>query len=91
MTYIDHFYMDYLGQSPVMWGSSSMYMKGSQFHFIDNESYFWGEKPYGDWYYDLEKFSFFSQAALSALPVIGWKPDIVHCHDWQTGPDPQFY
>lgn len=44
-----------------------------------------GEKPYGDWYYDLEKFSFFSQAALSALPVIGWKPDIVHCHDWQTG------
>ena len=44
-----------------------------------------GEKPTADWYYDLEKFSFFSQAALSALPVIGWKPDIVHCHDWQTG------
>ena len=33
----------------------------------------------------LEKFSFFSQAALSSLPIIGFKPDIVHCHDWQTG------
>ena len=21
---------------------------------------------------------------LSALPVIGFQPDIVHCHDWQT-------
>ena len=84
MTYIDHFYMDYLGQSRYV-GILQYVYEGITFYFIDNESYFWGEKPYGDWYYDLEKFSFFSQAALSALPVIGWKPDIVHCHDWQTG------
>ena len=84
MTYIDHFYMDYLGQSRYV-GILQYVYEGITFYFIDNESYFWGEKPYGDWYYDLEKFCFFSQAALSALPVIGWQPDLVHCHDWQTG------
>ena len=26
-----------------------------------------------------------AQAALSALPVIGFQPDVIHCHDWQTG------
>lgn len=84
MTYIDHFYMDYLGQSRYV-GILEYIYDGITFYFIDNESYFSGAKPYGDWYFDLEKFSFFSQAALSALPVIGFRPDVVHCHDWQTG------
>ena len=34
---------------------------------------------------DIEKFAFFSKAVLSALPVIEFRPDIIHCHDWQTG------
>lgn len=33
---------------------------------------------------NLERFSFFSQAALRALPLLGFQPEIVHCHDWQT-------
>lgn len=84
LEFIDQFYMDYLGQSRYV-GILQYIYEGITFYFIDNESYFGGEKPYGDWYYDLEKFSFFCQAALSALPVIGWKPEVVHCHDWQTG------
>lgn len=84
MEYVAHFYMDYLGQSRYV-GILKSVVEGVTFYFIDNEAYFNGPKPYGDWLYDLEKFSFFSQAALSALPVIGFKPDIVHCHDWQTG------
>ena len=84
MKYVNHFYMDYLGQNRYV-GILEYEYEGVTFYFIDNESYFWGDKPYGDWYYDLEKFSFFSQAALSALPVIGWRPDVIHCHDWQTG------
>ena len=36
-------------------------------------------------YEDIEKFCFFSKAVLSILPLIGFKPDIIHCHDWQTG------
>ena len=84
MKYLNHFYMDYLGQSRYV-GILEYVYEGITFYFIDNESYFWGAKPYGDWYYDLEKFSFFCKAALSSLPVIGFKPDVIHCHDWQTG------
>lgn len=84
MEYVDHFYMDYLGQSRYV-GILKCVYEGVTFYFIDNESYFCGPKPYGDWFWDLEKFCFFSRAALSALPVIGFQPDVVHCHDWQTG------
>jgi len=27
----------------------------------------------------------FQKAALSALPLLDFRPDIIHCHDWQTG------
>jgi len=39
----------------------------------------------GDYYDNLERFSFFSHAALKISLAIGFSPDIVHCHDWQTG------
>lgn len=84
MDYISHFYMDFMGQSRYV-GIMHYEHEGIHFYFIDNEGYFSGPKPYGDWLYDLEKFSFFCNAALSALPVIGFQPDVVHCHDWQTG------
>lgn len=84
MEYVTHFYMDYLGQSRYV-GVMKAEVNGVTYYFIDNESYFSGDKPYGDWYWDLEKFCFFCYAALSALPLLGFKPDVVHCHDWQTG------
>ena len=28
---------------------------------------------------------FSSKAVLSILPVIGFRPDLIHCHDWQAG------
>ena len=62
-----------------------MQYDGIQFYFIDNEYYFSGPKPYDSAPWDLEKFAFFSKAVLSVLPVIGFRPDIIHCHDWQTG------
>ena len=67
-----------------------MMYEGIHYYFIDNEYYLAGPKPYGNIYEDIEKFAFFSKAALSALPLIGFKPDIVHCHDWQTGLIPVF-
>ncbi len=84
MEYVDHFYMDFAGKSTYV-GILKAKVNGIQFYFIDNEYYFSGDAPYGDLRFDLEKFIFFDKAALSALPIIGFKPDIVHCHDWQTG------
>ncbi len=84
LNYVTHFYMDLSWRSQYV-GILEMKYEGVQFYFIDNEYYFAGPKPYGNIYQDIEKFAFFSKAALSALPVIGFQPDIVHCHDWQTG------
>jgi starch synthase len=39
----------------------------------------------GDYYDNLERFSFFSHAALRLCEPLDFKPDIIHCHDWQTG------
>lgn len=59
---------------------------GVQFYFIDNEYYFNCDKPYSsDIKWDIERYAFFSKAALSILPTIDFRPDIIHCHDWQTG------
>jgi starch synthase len=39
----------------------------------------------GDYHDNLERFAFFSHAALLATEAVGFKPDLIHCHDWQTG------
>lgn len=84
LEYIDHFYMNYCGEDKYV-GILHKQLNGVTFYFIDNEMYFSGDAPYEDMLWDIEKFIFFSRASLSALPVIGFQPDIVHCHDWQTG------
>ncbi len=89
MKHLTHFYIDLAWRSQYV-GVLEMEYEGITFYFIDNEYYFSGPKPYGDIYADIEKFSFFSKAALAALPAIGFQPDIVHCHDWQTGLIPVF-
>ena len=84
MNFVTSFYMDMAWRSQYV-GIMEMKYDGIQYYFIDNEDYFAGEKPDGYIHEDVEKFAFFSKAALSILPVVGYQPDIVHCHDWQTG------
>lgn len=84
MEYVDHFYMDLSWRNQYV-GIFKMEYDGVTFYFVDNEYYFSGPTPYSDIRYDLEKFAFFSRAVLSILPIIDFRPDIIHCHDWQTG------
>lgn len=63
---------------------------GIIYYFVDNEFYFGGDKPYNNIYEDVEKFAYFSKAVLEALPYLDFCPDIIHCHDWQTGLIPVF-
>ena len=60
-------------------------MDGIKYYFIDNQEYFNCTVPYGDIRYDIEKFVFFDKAVLSMLKAINFQPNIIHCHDWQTG------
>ena len=85
LEYITNFYMDIAGQSQYV-GIFRLVHDGVTFYFIDNEHYFSGFAPYdGDPKWNIEKFAFFSKAVLSILPVIGFRPELIHCHDWQTG------
>ena len=84
MQYKTHFYMDFNWKSQYV-GLLEMEYEGVKFYFIDNEYYFQGFKPYGNIYEDIEKFAFFSKAALCVIPLLDFVPDIIHCHDWQTG------
>ncbi|XXG61672.1 hypothetical protein AAC387_Pa05g0220 [Persea americana] len=45
--------------------------------------FFWRGQFYGE-HDDFKRFSFFSRAALELLLQASKKPDIIHCHDWQT-------
>ncbi len=53
-------------------------------YFIQNEYYFGrdGLYGYGD---DVERFAFFSKACIELCGLIDFKPDVIHCNDWQTG------
>ncbi|MBO0998551.1 glycogen synthase GlgA [Bacillus sp. SD075] len=57
---------------------------GITYYFLDNEYYFKRHGSYG-FFDDGERFAFFSRAILEALPYLEEKPDVIHCHDWQTG------
>ena len=56
---------------------------GVTYYFIDNEYYF-GD-PYLYKWNDLERFAFFDKGCLEILRHLDFKPDVIHCHDWQTG------
>ncbi|XP_030517253.1 probable starch synthase 4, chloroplastic/amyloplastic isoform X1 [Rhodamnia argentea] len=47
------------------------------------DKFFWRGQFYGE-HDDFRRFSFFSRAALELLFQSGKRPDIIHCHDWQT-------
>ncbi|MEH6949262.1 glycogen synthase GlgA [Bacillus sp. JJ634] len=66
-------------------GIEKLVDNGINYYFLDNEYYFKRHGSYG-YFDDGERFAFFSRAVLEALPYLEEKPDIIHCHDWQTGP-----
>lgn len=89
MRFLCHFYVN-LGWRKQYAGIFETKYQGITYYFVDNEYYFAGEHPYHNLHEDVEKFAFFSKAVLEALPYLDYCPDIIHCHDWQTGLIPVF-
>lgn len=83
MTFITHINVS-LGWRNKYCGIFKLENDGIIYYFIDNEFYFSGMNLYSYIHEDIEKFAFFSKAVLSVLPHIDFKPDILHCNDWQT-------
>ncbi len=89
MRYLDHIYIN-VGWRSQYAGVFELEHDGCIYYFVDNKFYFNGDKPYDYIHLDCEKFIFFSKAVLSLLPTIGFRPDVINCNDWQTGPIPVF-
>jgi starch synthase len=57
--------------------------------FIRKDAYYDREylygPPNGDFEDNAERFIFFSRAVLEAAQALDLQPDVIHCHDWQTG------
>jgi len=67
---------------------------GISVYFIDNKDFFNRQELYQingrDYEDNLERFTFFSKAALETIKRLGIRPDIIHCNDWQTGLIPTY-
>lgn len=83
--------MEYMGSInvSVSWrqqycGIFKLERDGVTYYFVDNEQYF-GRDGYYGYYDEAERFAFFCRSLIEVLPVIDFKPEIIHCNDWQTG------
>ena len=61
-----------------------------QIYFIDIPEYFgrvglYADKQTGKDYEDnAQRFAYFCKGTIETLKILSWKPDIIHCNDWQT-------
>jgi starch synthase len=65
----------------------SGFVYGRRCFFIEPHSpdnFFVRDRPYG-YHDDVDRFAFFAKAAVEFLYQSGRRPDVIHCHDWQTG------
>lgn len=62
--------------------------KDIKVYFIENDAFFNRDGLYGDKNGDhkdnLDRFSFYCKRTLDLLKELGFKPDIIHLHDWQA-------
>lgn len=80
---------------PVAWrrqycGVFEAHRDGVIYYLLDNQYYFKRDGIYGH-FDDAERFAFFARAVLEMLPNIDFKPDVIHCNDWQAALTPLYY
>jgi len=66
-------------------GIEKLEKNGVVWYFIDNRYYFGRPYIYGMGGDEYERFGFFCRSVLNMLPMIGFQPDVIHAHDWQSG------
>ncbi len=66
-------------------GIEELKRDGVTYYFVDNKYYFGRSYVYGLGGDEYERFGFFCRAVLNALPLLNFRPDVIHANDWQTG------
>jgi len=62
----------------------------AQIYLLENQDFFKNKGIYQnirtkkDFPNNDERFLFFCKAVLEILEILQWKPDVIHCNDWQT-------
>lgn len=84
MEHLLYFYVN-LGWRRQYVGIEKLTVNDITYYFVDNEYYFGRSYIYGLGGDEGERFAFFDRAVMEALPKIDFVPDVLHCHDWQTG------
>lgn len=64
-------------------------MPGLPIYFISCDRYFGHKKDLYGSPHENRRFFVFDSAALHLATLLSEKPDIIHCHDWQTGLIPE--
>ena len=68
---------------------TSTLRNGVKLYFVEHPEFYARNGLYGTTLGDFadndRRFIFFGRAMLEALKILGLKPDMIHCHDWQTG------
>ena len=82
MTFVKYYYVRLAWRS-IYCGLFQLERNGVTYYFVDNESYFKRQGIYGH-FDDAERFAYFSRAVIETPGQIDFKPDIIHCNDWQT-------
>src|ERR1700674_4572322 len=63
-------------------------LRGVRYYFVDDPEYFDRDQLYGvagkDYPDNAERFAEFARAAIEFCKHV-WMPDLIHCHDWQSG------
>ncbi|HNX68663.1 MAG TPA: glycogen synthase GlgA [Candidatus Omnitrophota bacterium] len=62
---------------------------GVKVYFVEHPDYFMRDELYGtavgDYQDNDRRFTYFQRAVLKAAEKLKLNPDVIHCHDWQTG------
>ena len=85
----------WMGDTEEWCAASGTTFAGVRFFFIESNKYFerkgiYHDPEMEDYWDNARRFGFFSRAALQLCRNMGFAPDIVHAHDWQTALAPAY-
>jgi starch synthase len=84
----------HLGKTPLAFDVRTPESGDYPFYFVERDEFFERSQlygtPRGDYFDNLERFSFFCSTILPVCQNLGFQPDVIHCHDWQSALAPAY-